>query len=70
MRYKAPCKDCENRHFGCHSECKTYLDYAKQVEDSRKEIHRMKVKEMMIYNSTVEGGKRMKNKRATNKFRK
>ena len=25
---KAPCKDCKDRHDGCHSECEAYIKYS------------------------------------------
>lgn len=38
MRLQAPCKDCEGRRIGCHSECKLYIDFkneCKKVYDIR-----------------------------------
>lgn len=29
----APCKDCEERHLGCHSECKRYLEYLNEHKE-------------------------------------
>lgn len=26
----APCKDCADRHPGCHSECEWYMKYSKE----------------------------------------
>lgn len=31
-----PCKDCENRHEGCHSDCAAYLSY-KATREAKKE---------------------------------
>ena len=28
----APCKDCPDRHQGCHSECKKYKEYRKKQD--------------------------------------
>lgn len=28
----APCKDCKDRHAGCHSECERYQAYAAERE--------------------------------------
>ena len=33
----APCKDCPDRHSGCHAECDKYQEYAKYMENERKE---------------------------------
>jgi len=27
-----PCKDCQNRHMGCHSECEAYNQFVKDNE--------------------------------------
>lgn len=26
----SPCKDCPDRHFGCHSECDSYSEFRKE----------------------------------------
>ena len=28
-KMKAPCLDCEERHFKCHSDCEKYIEYVK-----------------------------------------
>lgn len=30
---KAPCKDCDKRHIGCHSECGPYKEFRAAVDD-------------------------------------
>lgn len=30
---KAPCKDCPDRHQGCHSECEKYLEFRKERDE-------------------------------------
>lgn len=37
MTIKSPCKNCENRCVGCHSNCDKYIEYRKQL-DNRNEI--------------------------------
>ena len=32
---KAPCKDCQDRHVGCHADCERYQAYAKVFEAAR-----------------------------------
>ena len=32
---EAPCRNCNKRHIGCHSECKAYIDYNKDNEAIR-----------------------------------
>ena len=34
---QAPCKDCENRFVGCHSQCEKYQEYNKQQIRVRQE---------------------------------
>lgn len=34
----SPCKDCEERHIGCHSECERYADYRKRIDAQRATI--------------------------------
>ena len=36
----APCKDCKDRHIGCHSKCEKYLEYKKEVQKAK---HREKI---------------------------
>ena len=35
MRLQAPCKDCEGRHVGCHSECRLYIDFNNKCQKDR-----------------------------------
>ena len=28
----APCKDCKDRHIGCHGKCEKYLEYKKELQ--------------------------------------
>lgn len=32
MSNSAPCKDCNQRYVGCHSECSEYLDFKQAIE--------------------------------------
>ena len=36
----APCKDCKDRHVGCHSKCEKYLEYKKELQKAK---HREKI---------------------------
>ena len=31
----APCKDCPDRHYKCHSECERYREFKKHCDDMR-----------------------------------
>ena len=33
----APCKDCNDRHTGCHAECEKYKRFAEEREYNRQE---------------------------------
>ena len=35
---QAPCKDCEKRHFKCHSDCIDYALFKKEHEDEKKDL--------------------------------
>lgn len=34
----APCKDCPDRHYKCHSECGRYKEFRKQCDNVRKQM--------------------------------
>lgn len=36
-RLESPCKDCNDRRFKCHSECKKYLEFLEKNEKAREE---------------------------------
>ena len=36
------CKDCTDRHLGCHSDCKKYLSSKEKYESNKAEIRRQK----------------------------
>ncbi len=42
MRPKAPCKDCEKRHPGCHGECEAYAEFQKQHDEYYYEVSKAK----------------------------
>lgn len=68
MRPQAPCKDCENRHMGCHSSCQLYLDYKKRNDKHREEDYQRREEGQKVRSVIVEGKERMKKSRATNRF--
>ena len=39
----APCKDCPDRHIGCHSECDKFADYTIRQEQSRATARRRSI---------------------------
>ena len=36
------CFKCENRHVGCHSECKSYAEEKKEYEESKDDFKQMR----------------------------
>lgn len=49
----APCKDCPDRHIGCHSECEKYLSFKadvanrKEQQDNEQRARLYRYKEMV-----------------------
>ena len=37
MKPQAPCRDCDKRYLGCHSECADYIDYNNKQQKIRDE---------------------------------
>lgn len=37
-----PCKDCQDRHLGCHSDCKRYIECDQQFKEVKEKIYREK----------------------------
>lgn len=42
--FKAPCLNCQDRHFKCHSGCVKYLEYKKAIEEFNKKMREEKKK--------------------------
>lgn len=38
---QAPCKDCNDRHVGCHAECQKYKDYKTEHAKQQTFIRRL-----------------------------
>lgn len=34
----SPCKDCKDRHFKCHSDCKKYLNFKRVLNTYNKKL--------------------------------
>ena len=47
MRPKAPCKDCENREFGCHDKCDKYKAF--KEEHLQYNLQIAKIKDANVY---------------------
>ena len=59
---KAPCKECTERHLGCHSTCDSYQEYVKEREIYREErlkrSEEIHFKKLNINSTKKKGGKR------------
>ena len=60
MRLQAPCKDCEKRYLGCHSECADYNNYNNKQQKVRDERAARSEECQMIVKQINESRKRMK----------
>ena len=66
MGLSAPCKDCVDRHVGCHSAFDKYKQFANERKEyvrkvkacKRKEREYMEVKQASIYKSLRNAGKK------------
>ena len=48
MKIKPPCKDCEHRSVGCHTDCDLYIHYKKEFESEKEKISLIRNKEKLI----------------------
>lgn len=55
---KFTCKDCEDRHVGCHSECKSYIEQKNEYLAQKEVILKDKMKRHMLDEVKVAGIKR------------
>lgn len=37
----SPCKDCKERHLGCHTGCKKYAEFKAKIEENKKKHKRI-----------------------------
>ena len=49
MLVQAPCKGCEERQVGCHSQCERYLSYVKMKDEQKKELDEIRYSENDFY---------------------
>jgi len=59
MKLQAPCKDCEKRCLGCHSECADYINYNNMQKKVREERAVRSEERQMIVKQINESRKRM-----------
>ena len=62
-----PCRDCEERHEGCHGKCERYLGWRDEVNKKKDHIYRSRKGEVLATSFTIEeiykGIDKRKNKR-------
>ena len=46
---KSPCKNCEDRHLGCHSECGKYIMFKMKYNYEAAVIKKKKHEECLLY---------------------
>lgn len=46
---KAPCKDCADRHIGCHGECEKYIKYKQEHAEMQTFIRRLDEERQAVY---------------------
>jgi hypothetical protein len=49
----APCKDCTDRHVGCHGKCKKYIDWKEEKDKLHTEYIKRYMGERTIEDYTV-----------------
>lgn len=45
----APCKDCKNRTINCHSKCKLYLQYRKDLDEYNEQVKQQRMFDMPTF---------------------
>lgn len=63
MRPKAPCKDCENRHPGCHGECEEYAEFQRLHKEYYHEVAKAKGNEAYFMENCIKTKKMYEAKR-------
>ena len=51
----APCQGCEDRHSGCHSECKKYKSWKDEWYEKKVALNGHQKRERMLNNFYVDG---------------
>lgn len=69
MKPNAPCKDCEDRHFGCHSECEKYKLWQTERMEKNRKCREEKTKQCRLDDYACKSMTKMKNTKASNRFR-
>lgn len=57
---KSPCKECTERHTGCHIRCVKYAEYKQSLEKQKQHIQAVKKQEVEYAEYIANRGKRLK----------
>jgi hypothetical protein len=60
MKKDNPCHGCNDRHAGCHSSCKAYMDWHEEHVQKQREIRSKIEAENMTNAFYIESGMRIK----------
>lgn len=56
----APCRECKDRHSGCHSKCKLYLEWKAKHDKEKELINAGRANNWLINSYRVDGKKKYK----------
>lgn len=62
-----PCKDCEDRHKLCWSECDKYKTWKAEHDEAKADIYKSKYNELNLHNFAIEGRNKALKKRGKHK---
>lgn len=49
-----PCKDCEDRHEGCHGGCEKYLGWKEELNNKKNSIYQARKGEALASSFTID----------------
>ncbi len=60
---KSPCKDCPDRHIGCHSQCEKYKVFAEDNKQVQYEIRKVVDRENSLNAYEMQRAKRIRERK-------
>ena len=57
---QSKCRFCKDRYPGCHSSCKSYIDFRKELDTYNENLRDLKDKQRVEADYKIEAKKRMK----------
>ena len=64
-----PCRDCEDRHEGCHGGCEKYLGWKEELNAKKNSIYHARKKDVLASSFTIETVYKIISKSNSNKKR-